>query len=47
MKQAVLLSKSTNLRNKNNIKIKKAKNKNSQITENIYKKVWKKIYINQ
>ena len=39
MKQAVLLSKSTNIRNKINIKMKNTKNKNSQIIENIYKKV--------
>lgn len=33
MKQAVLLSKLTNIRNKINIKMKNAKNKNSQITK--------------
>lgn len=33
MKQAVLLSKSTNIRNKINIKMKNTKNKNSQINK--------------
>ena len=33
MKQAVLLSKLTNIRNKINIKMKNTKNKNSQITK--------------
>ena len=37
MKQAVLLSKLTNIRNKINIKMKNTKNKNSQITKKYIK----------